>query len=73
MKMKLITLVMMIAACCSAMAQNWLWEVPAIPADTTIVREWQAGKYIVYSRTGTVYWHALLSTTCLQAQELSTR
>lgn len=36
-----------------AAAQSRIWEMPTIPADTTIVREWKEGKYIVYSRSGT--------------------
>ena len=32
------------------LSQSSIWEMPTIGADTTIVREWQTGKYIVYSR-----------------------
>lgn len=53
MKTKLFTFFLVVVCCCSAMAQSRVWKMPGIPADTTIVREWQAGKYIVYSRQGT--------------------
>lgn len=34
------------------LAQSHIWETPTILTDTTIVREWKAGQYIVYSRQG---------------------
>ena len=53
MKTKLLLIVLLIGGCCTAAAQSRIWEMPTIPADTTIVREWKEGKYIVYSRQGT--------------------
>ena len=52
MKTKLLTFFLMLVACGSAVAQIRIWEVPEVPADTTIVREWKEGTYIVYSRRG---------------------
>ena len=52
MKTKLLTFFLMLVACGSAVAQSRIWEVPEVPADTTIVREWKEGTYIVYSRRG---------------------
>ena len=50
MKTKLLSIVLLIGGCWVAAAQSRIWEMPTIPADTTIVREWKEGKYIVYSR-----------------------
>lgn len=38
------------------LSQSSIWEMPTIGADTTIVREWQTGKYIVYSRHSGIQW-----------------
>ena len=45
--------VLMLFFACSAMTQNTLWIYPDSQADTTIVRQWKAGMYVVYSRYGT--------------------
>ena len=49
---RFIMLLALLSAAGFAMGQNKLWEFSETPADTTIVREWKDGKYVVYSRYG---------------------
>ena len=48
----LIIVFIMLAGAFSAIGQSHLWEFPTCPADTSIVREWKDGKYLVYSSDG---------------------
>ena len=45
----LIIVFIMLAGAFSAIGQSHLWKYPPCPADTSIVREWKDGKYLVYS------------------------
>ena len=71
MKTKTLIIILMLLSASEVLAQSRIWEMPTTPADTTIVREWREGKYIVYSRQGsnqTVSYHDNLSPTIRSAQ-----
>lgn len=71
MKTNLFIIILMLLPIGRIMAQSRIWEMPTIPADTTIVREWKDGKYIVYARNGTnqtVSFHDNLSPFVRSAQ-----
>ena len=51
MKTKLLISVSILLACfASAMGQSSVWNLPESLTDTSIVREWTGGKYLVYSK-----------------------
>ena len=51
MKTKLLISISILLACfASAMGQSSVWNLSESPADTSIVREWTGGKYLVYSK-----------------------
>ena len=52
MKTKTLIIILMLLSASEVLAQSRIWEMSTTPADTTIVREWREGKYIVYSRQG---------------------
>ncbi len=71
MKTNLFIIILMLLPAGGMMAQSRIWEMHTIPADTTIVREWKYGKYIVYARNGTnqtVSFHDNLSPVVRSAQ-----
>ena len=50
MKTKAILFFLMLLPAEVSLSQSMIWQLPSIPADTTIVREWRDGKYLVYNR-----------------------
>ena len=46
----LISISILLACFASAMGQSSVWNLPESPDDTSIVREWTGGKYLVYSK-----------------------
>ena len=66
MKNKLFIVILLLMQSGILSAQSVIWRAPTILVDTTIIREWRGGKYVVYSRQGsiqTVSFHDNLSPT----------